>query len=87
MVTFNSNMPITKDAENAIRCPGTLIIKGREERCNRIIAVVDHANDVKIDIQCQKCGTVTTIQARPKQPKNFVYNTPYQNRINGLMQK
>lgn len=39
-----------------------------------------HMNDGKIIIDC-KCGTSNIIEAIP-QPKNFVYNAPYQNRLN-----
>ena len=48
-------------------CTGTVKDKqGKILPCNRIIAEIEYANDVRIEIKCGKCGTMNTIQARPK---------------------
>lgn len=65
-------MPIEK---KTIRCTG----------CNKVIGELGHLRDGKISIKC-KCGTINVIEAIPEEktpePKNFVYNAPYQNRMN-----
>lgn len=61
-------------------------------RCSNCRKIIGEGTlkDGKISIKC-KCGTLNTIEAVPKQQeteqKNFVYNTPYQNRIPGLVKK
>jgi hypothetical protein len=35
--------------------------------CKRIIAQIDHANDVRLQIKCGSCGTMNIIEAVPKQ--------------------
>lgn len=78
MVTFNSNMPITRDApKDAIRC----------SNCRKLIGT-GSLKDGKIAIKC-KCGTTNIIEAIPEQTaeKKFIYNTPYQNRIPGIVRK
>lgn len=56
--------------------------------CRKIIGE-GTISDGKISIKC-KCGTLNTIEAVPKlkapEQKNFVYNSPYQNRL-GLVKK
>ena len=49
-----------------ITCTGTLKQKGQETRCNRILAEVEYANDVRLEIKCPKCGTMNIIEAKPK---------------------
>ena len=63
-------MPTEK---NSIRCSG----------CKKVIGELDYLNDGKLTIKC-KCGVVNTIEATPppKVPEKFVYNTPYQDRLN-----
>ena len=48
-----------------IICTGTIKAKGEMVPCRRIIAEIEYANDVKMEIKCPKCGTMNTIQARP----------------------
>lgn len=61
------------DLKNQIRCTG----------CRKMLAT-GTITDGTISIKC-KCGVVNTISAVPvkkEENKNFVYNAPYQNRLN-----
>jgi len=50
-----------------VHCTGTRKNRNGEIiSCNRIIAEIEYANDVRIEIKCGSCGTMNTIEAKPK---------------------
>lgn len=55
--------------KTSFRCNGTIKLKGETVRCNKIIAEIEHVNDAKILLKCPKCGTMNTIEGRPKNNK------------------
>ncbi|HEY5392144.1 MAG TPA: hypothetical protein VIJ57_08510 [Hanamia sp.] len=56
-------MPIKRK----IICSGTRKNRNGEViSCNRIIAEIEYANDVHIEIKCGSCGTMNVIEAKPK---------------------
>lgn len=56
----------------------------RCSKCQKLLAEAK-IEEGKLAIKC-KCGTMNTIEVRQVNNKPFVYNQPYQNRLN-LVQK
>ena len=68
-----------------ILCTGTRKNRNGEiVNCKRIIAEVDYANDVRIEIKCGSCGTMNIIEARPKQRERQPLDLQTKDRLSNL---